>query len=229
MESNIANTLHSLLLFVIRIHTNSWSSSRDHVQSLNPRSFFFLFDDILYIFIFTFTRYIKNQSNQNLLTHNIYLRKKLCCLKKKVVRRDLIEFKLSISHVDDIHVYAYIYIYIRLGKLYKNNSEVHSSLLINRNFLTNWQITFIAIFFFFFLNMASQNDTLFCRISSWYLSFAHHSHLFSLVLFFFPSLFFFFVFFFLVCFFFVCSFNCSFIHLSTGQPVTFRHRGIPEQ
>lgn len=120
-------------------------------RSILESSFiFFLFDDILYIFIFTFTRYIKNQSNQNLLTHNIYLRKKLCCWKKKVVRRDLIEFKLSISHVDDIHVYAYIYIYIRLGKLYKNNSEVHSSLLINRNFLTNWQITFIAIFFFFF-------------------------------------------------------------------------------
>lgn len=119
-------------------------------RSILESSFiFFLFDDILYIFIFTFTRYIKNQSNQNLLTHNyVYLRKNVM-LKKKVVRRDLIEFKLSISHVDDIHVYAYIYIYIRLGKLYKNNSEVHSSLLINRNFLTNWQITFIAIFFFF--------------------------------------------------------------------------------
>lgn len=37
-------------------------------------------------------------------------------LKKKVVRRDLIEFKLSISHVDDIHVYAYIYIYT-LGQI----------------------------------------------------------------------------------------------------------------
>lgn len=116
---------------------------------LEPSFIFFLFDDILYIFIFTFTRYIKNQSNQNLLTHNyVYLRKNVVEKRKLKVRRDLIEFKLSISHVDDIHVYAYIY--IRLGKLYKNNSEVHSSLLINRNFLTNWQITFIAIFFFFF-------------------------------------------------------------------------------